>query len=351
MKRILFLMLTLSLLLTGCTLLDGEYHSVTPHAVDNSSQVLEGTTVSSYMELRDALVQMVLAGSTENTLYLFDIPAEELNRYMHTAIMHVQTATAVGAYAVEEIQYEAGAIGGREAVVIDISYLHGRQEIMRIKKVQTMNSMKVLIDAALNACDANVVIQVSQYDNLDVVQYVQDYVADNPQTCMEMPQVSVSVYPDLGFERVVDISFTYQTSRETLRNMQDSVQPIFSAAEMYVQGSEDAQQKYEQLYSFLMERFDYQYETSINPTYSLLRYGVGDCKAFASVYAAMCQKANMPCEVVVGTRNGEAWYWNMIKIGDTYHHLDLLASNEAGEFSPQTTEALSGYVWDYSMYP
>ena len=351
MKKTILLILALSLLLTGCTLLDGEYHSVTPHASDNSNQTLDGIVVSTYMELRDALVKMVLAGSTENTFYLMDISQENLDRYMYTAIMHVQSATAVGAYAVDEIQYEIGVNGGQDAVAVDVSYLHGRHEIMRIKKVQSMSSMKLLVNAALNACDPNVVIQVGRYENMDIVQYVQDYVTANPQTCMEMPQVSVSIYPDSGIERVLDITFTYQTSRDNLRNMQESVGPIFSAAEMYVQGSADFRQKYEQLYSFLMERFDYQYDTSINPTYSLLRYGVGDCKAFASVYAAMCQKANLPCEVVVGTRNGEAWSWNLIKLEDAYYHLDLLACNERGEFLPMTGEELSGYVWDYSMYP
>jgi hypothetical protein len=160
---------------------------------------------------------------------------------------------------------------------------------------------------------------------------------------MEMPQVSMSIYPDTGAERILDVSFTYQTSRETLRTMQDNVKPIFSAAEMYVQGSEDPRQKYEQLYSFLMERFDYQYDTSINPTYSLLRYGVGDCKAFASVYTAMCKKAKIPCEVVVGTRNGEAWYWNVLYTDGYYHHLDLIACAKVGKMELLQDQSLCIY--------
>ena len=39
--------------------------------------------------------------------------------------------------------------------------------------------------------------------------------------------------------------------------MQDMVLPIFQAAEAYVRDSESEDLKYEQLYAFLMERFDY----------------------------------------------------------------------------------------------
>ena len=44
-----------------------------------------------------------------------------------------------------------------------------------------------------------------------------------------------------------------------------------------------------------MERYDYRIETSITPAYSLLRHGVGDSRAFAVVYAAMCQQAGLEC--------------------------------------------------------
>ena len=165
---------------------------------------------------------------------------------------------------------------------------------------------------------------------------------------MEIPQVSVNIYPDSGEERVMEISFTYVNGRDSLRNMQSIVAPIFSAAELYVQGSEDNSQKYEQLYSFLMERFDYTIETSITPTYSLLRYGVGDSKAFALVYSAMCQNASLECRVISGTRNGEAYYWNQINYDGTEYHVDLLACNDLGEFAVMNPSEMPGYVWDYS---
>ena len=211
-------------------------------------------------------------------------------------------------------------------------------------------NLKKLIENALVACDPSVVIMVSEYENVDIIQFAQDFTDRNSHQCMEVPQVTATIYPDSGKERIVEVSFTYENSREVLRNMQDTVTPIFSAAKMYVQGSEDAQQKCEQLYSFLMERFDYQIDTSITPTYSLLRHGVGDSKAFAMVYAVMCQNADLECQVVTGTHDGEAYYWNLIRIDGVDYHVDLLACSAAEEFKPMVADEMIGYVWDYSLY-
>lgn len=350
MKKLMVPILLLVLLLGGCTWLDGEYHSVKPHASDGTKLSDDVVTVSGYNELRDALVEMVTSGKQSSTFYITGFDLEDVDQYMHTAIMHVFQNSAVGAYAVDEINFESGTSGGISAIAVDVTYIHGRQEILRIKNVTNMDGLKSMIRFAINNCDASTVIKVSEYEDLDVELYVQEYANANPHICMEIPQVTATAYPSQGKERVVEISFTYKTGRDTLRVMQNTVSPIFSAAELYVQGSEGEHQKYEQLYAFLMERFDYTIETSITPAYSLLRYGVGDSKAFAMVYSIMCQNADLSCQVVSGTRNGEAHYWNLIRFDDTDYHVDLLACSEIGEFTVMLAEEMSGYVWDYSVY-
>lgn len=351
MKKIILPILLMALLLSGCSAwLDGEYHSVKPHSSDGTKLSDDVVTVSGYIELRDALVDMVTSGKEQSTFYITGYGLEDVDQNMNTAIMHVFQNCAIGAYAVDDITFESGTSGGVAAIAVEVNYIHSRQEILRIKKVTNMEGAKARIAFAVNNCDASTVIKIEEYEDLDVELFVQEYAHANPHLCMELPQVTATVYPERGKERVLEISFTYKTSRDALRNMQNTVSPIFSAAELYVQGSEGESQKYEQLYSFLMERFDYQIETSITPTYSLLRYGVGDSKAFAMVYSIMCQNADLECQVVSGTRNGEAHYWNIIHYDDTDYHVDLLACNETGEFTVMIPEEMSGYVWDYSGY-
>ena len=133
--------------------------------------------------------------------------------------------------------------------------------------------------------------------------------------------------------------------------MQGQISPMFRSAVLYVSGDAEDNRKLSQLFSFLMERFDYKLETSITPSYSLLRHGVGDAKAFAVVYAAMCRAAGLNCQVVTGTRAGEPWYWNLVEDNGIYFHVDLLQSSADGAFTEKTDDMMAGYVWDYSEYP
>ena len=350
MKRIVLLILCISLILSGCTWMDGEYHSVKPHAADGMDVSDDVVMVSDYIQLRDALADMITSGRQESTFYFSGFDHKDVDQYMTAAIMYVQEDTAVGAYALEDITFESGNRGGVSAIAVTATYLYSRQELLRIKSVSDSDSAKSLLTAALRNCDNSLVIKIKDYKAMDITSFVQEYANANPHLCMEIPQVVSATYPAHGQERILEVFFTYQNSRETLKDMQETVLPIFQAAEVYVRDSDEDALKYEQLYAFLMERFDYKIETSITPVYSLLRYGVGDSKAIAMVYSIMCQNAGLRCEVVAGSKNGEAYYWNLIRIADKDYHIDLLKSSAAGEFTLMIPESMSGYVWDYSDY-
>ena len=132
--------------------------------------------------------------------------------------------------------------------------------------------------------------------------------------------------------------------------MQQQVQRIFASAQLYINSDASTAQKCAQLYTFLMERFDYTMQTSITPFYSLLNHGVGDQEAFATVYAAMCGQAGLDCRVVSGTRNGKSWYWNIVQEDGVNYHIDLLKCSESGSFRWQTEDMMEDYVWDYTAY-
>ena len=78
---------------------------------------------------------------------------------------------------------------------------------------------------------------------------------------------------------------------------------------------------------------------------------MGDAKAFAVIYAAMCREAGLECLTVSGTRWGEPWYWNMIEDNGKYYHVDLLRCSQDELFYERTDEEMEGYVWDYSAFP
>ena len=349
--KVIIPVLLLCVLCSGCSFwMDGSYVSVTPNRSQSANRTDEIALIATYQQVNEVLTEMVEDGIQEGIMHFTSITEEQVVYFMDTAISNVTHSNPIGAYAVNEITYDIGTNRGKQAIAFNITYNHNRSEILRIKKAETMEDVEVLIQNALNNCDSGTVLLVKNYRAQDLIQYVEDYVTEFPQSCMEMPQVSVSYFPELGQERVIEIVFTYQTSRDTLRSMHQSVSNVFKSAMYYIDAQAENSEKYSQLYSFLMERYDYKLDASITPSYSLLRHGVGDSKAFANVYGAMCRQVGLDCHTVAGTKDGEPWHWNVIMEDDSVYHLDLLACNAEGVFELKTAEEMAGYVWNYSEY-
>lgn len=338
--------------LGGCvSWMDGSYVSVTPYHGPSPQEDQKMLSASNYLQLRNVLVEMVESGRESGLISVSGMDSKLINPYMDQAITHVTRENPIGAYAVDQISYELGTTSGQNALAVSISYNHNRAEIRGIKECDSMEQVSKQVSLALNNCEAGVVLLVNRYQDTDFTQQVQDYANDYPEFVMELPQVTVNMYPDKGSVRLVELKFTYQTSRESLRDMQNRVKPLFDSARLYVSGDASAPEKYAQLYAFLMERATYEIQTSITPSYSLLHHGVGDSKAFAVVYAAMCRWAGLDCMVVSGTVDGEPGFWNIICCDGVYYHLDLLRCNENGKMNIWGDQQMQGYVWDYSAYP
>lgn len=352
MKRCIALLLVLCLTLSGCSWLDGNYVSVTPHQNQGSSPTGQIVEAENYLQLRRALEEMISSGTENLVIGVGEFGQDRVESSMDMAVRYVTSSYPIGAYAVEEISYEVGTNGGVPAVAVQVTYLHSRTEIQKIRNVVNMDAAKVLISSALTRYDTSLVMLINDYASTDIEQLVEDYAADNPSSVMETPEVVAEAYPDFGKVRVLELKFTYQSSRDSLRSMQEQVQRIFESAALYVSADAADSQKYAQLYAFLMERYpEYQIKTSITPAYSLLNHGVGDSKAFAVVFAEMCGQAGLDCQVVVGTKDGQPHFWNMVLDSGYHYHVDLLECWNQGGFRERTDDQMTSYVWDYSAYP
>lgn len=349
-RRLPALILALSLLLSGCSLFDGYYVSVTPYQQQSDPFQTEAISAQNYYQLRIALQNLVYAGTESSVIYIADYNSEAVQANLDDVITYVKNIYPLGAYAVKDIDYEIGIGSGKPAIALTITYNRSRGEIRRIRDVKNMEKAAQAVQEALQDYDTIVALKIEEYQEMDFAQLVADFSETHPELIMEAPAIAVDVFGN-GSSRVMEISFSYQTSRESLKQMKTQVQPIFDSASLYVSGAAQPKQKFSQLYSFLMERFDYTLETSITPAYSLLCHGVGDSRAFAITYAAMCRRAGLDCRIVTGTRNGEPWTWNMVRDGDSYYHVDLLRSSAHGRFSELLDSEMDGYVWDYSAYP
>lgn len=347
MRRVLSVILLLAMLLSmcGCSLFSETYVSQRPHQGNNHSNLSGQQMASSYPEIYAALASLVAQGEATGVIILTDVNEQVGRSYMQAAVKNVISRDPVGAYAVEDIQFDMGTNAGRMAVGVQIQYSRSRSDIVNIKSVKTMEEAESLIGQTLEQASDSVVFCVEQFQQLDFSALVQQYADTNAAMVMEIPQVMTAVYPHTGQNRLVELTFTYRNSQKDLLQMQALVRPVFTAAELYVQGENSARKKFQQLYSFLMERTDYKFRSSITPTYSLLQEGIGDSKAFACVYAAMCRQAGLECRTVTGTRNGIEWSWNRVVISNRVYYIDLIDAEQTGRFYLRTASEMSGYAW------
>lgn len=349
MKKRLFAALICGVcLFSGCSrYYNGSYSSVKPHVQPQTPVTAQTLSASNQQELQEQLEKLISSAKSEGVIYVDSYDQDRVHGDMQQICQRITQEYSIAAYALEGISYELGKSNGQSALSLMIRYAKSPAEILGIRTVSNMDVAADQIRNAMARCDVGLVLRVSDYEQQDYLQIVENYAMDNPQLVMELPQVSWKVYPEEGKDRVLELFFTYQTSRDALRSMQEKVEPFFASAVLYVSGDASHQEKFSQLYSFLMERYDYKYDTSITPAYSLLRHGVGDSRAFAMVYAAMCRQAELECIVVSGTKDGESHYWNIICRDEAYYHVDLLS----GSYQEMQDEKMVGYVWDYSAYP
>lgn len=343
MKRLIITILGFCILLTGCSsLFDGSYVSVTPHE-NRSPKTGAQTYAANYEQLYTALKKMVTNSDTKHSITIKDFPKDKLNTDIKKATDNLVKNDPIANYCVDSINWKVlnGAV-----LNVDITYTHPQSELRQMRRVTNVAQAEEALCAAMNRCDTDLLLLVDTYTETDFVVLAENYAIRNPHWVMEMPKITVNLYPSDGKSRVVELNFSYQSNRTMLRSMQSQVQPIFESAALYVSGNAEDSVKYSQLYSFLTERYEYKLERSITPAYSLLCHGVGDSRAFASVYAAMCREAGLFCRVVSGTYQGNRRYWNMVCDNDTYYHVDLLK----GSFMECTDEEMGDYVWDYSAY-
>lgn len=347
-RRLIALVLLVAML-SGCGWMDGSYVSVTPHQVGvGQGSQSSVRSLRNYTELRGALVGLIDRGATEGLFSLAEYPKEDVVKDMDRAIAYATGSYSLGAYAVDAIDYDFGTGLGASALSVDISYRRTREQIESIRSVRGIAGAREEVEAALDECLDTLVLQESAYKEADFGAMVRDYAIRNPDRVMELPSINVRIYPDRGNIRVVELSFRYKTDRQTLRNMREQVEPVFSSAVLYVTGQGSDWTKFSQLHTFLMERFDYQIGSSVTPAYSLLCEGIGDSRAFAQVYAVMCSRIGLEAQVISGTKDGEVWYWDLIKIDGAWYHVDLLGTKW---FEPMIDERMTGYEWDREAYP
>lgn len=210
MKRFIAVLLAaVCLLISGCgSWMDGSYVSIKPHMSQKDDDGQDVEWISNGEQLYEAIRYMVNRGTSDDVFFIRDYSENAVSVDMVQARYKIMNSDPIGAYAVLDIQYEMGINGGQSTLAVSIEYSHQRSEILLIQKVWGTELARNAIVSALSQMDTELVFYVENYQATDFAQIVEDYAQENPDVVIEIPQVSVSVYPDKGESRVVELNFT-----------------------------------------------------------------------------------------------------------------------------------------------
>ena len=348
MKKLLSALVLVSVFLTGCV--SNSYLSVTPHSSARAEST-DAITVENYHELRSALVQQVDLHTTRFSMITYSY-AGDVEADLANAVDYVCHSYPIGAYAVQDLEYDLAQVASYYQIEVSLTYSRSIWELEKIQEIR-MENLDDAISAALGASDGQQVLMISAYRDTDFAAYCADYAARNPETVMQTPAVTYSVWPDSGSVRSVELHYAYADTRYTLQQMRSQVDEILSAADVYVGYGRTQAETVELLHSFLAERFVYQPGTTDTPAYSMLCEGISDSQTYAEIFRILCQRAGITCYAVDGLKNGQLYKWNILELDGRFYHADPYAAELAGLVQlPLYTDAeMTAYVWDQSAYP
>ena len=364
MKRTLILAVLL-LLTTGCSsLYPSEYVSVKEHeapfAYRETTSLPETTeqeseesikTVSRASDIRDAIQELVVNGLESGQFRLKDYAGNvesDMKNMFNTLLSNSPKYT----YAMDHFDWNIRNDLSGVLVSVELKLRLTPQELQNIQSRLFPEPAMRDIYKALREQATSFTVQVSGYQETDFNALLDSYILHHPDQIVEAPGISVAVYPpDRGSVRVVELHFVYHTDRDTLARRREDTDSFFKLLYDQINSEQSAQELVETIYKYLVPGIGY--ESSENATvYTQVVQKVGSSRTMASVAEYLCNHTGAACEIVIGERDGEPWYWNRILSDGQWRSFDLHAAALSGE-PPVLLPAseMTGYTWDAEQYP
>lgn len=311
--------------------------------------------IRNYSALRAAILELI-ENHEEQGFFRFGSYSGSLIDDLAAVCVEIKNEDPLGAYAVEDIDYDTSRIVSYYTSEISISYKKTAEEIEQIRSVSGLGEFGSFIREIMAGYAEKSVVRVysSVIDEQYIIELVEDIYYDEPLLSVVRPTVRVKAYPNDGAERIYEISLDYGYDAQTLSEMGarlserveefstglgdgDTLALAMGCARQLAELDEEDGRKY----SFA------------GTAYGTLIEGSNDAEGLAMAYKALCDELDIYCRVVRGQRSGEnlsSHTWNIIGIGDDYYHVDISRFMEM-IFLLSDEEMWSEYYWNRDDYP
>ena len=354
MRRICAAALLAALLtLSGCSaMLERSWQVVTSHpehpATADDSGVLKA---ESYQDLVNDILYFVDQGIESGVIRLVNY-TRDVESDLNSACLEVARDAPIGAYAVDFIKYDYTPVVKYYEANITISYRRTTEQIRAIQNVTGSSAIRAELRDALLSFAPEAVLHIGYFNEDEdyIASLIQQAYYDAPAAAFGMPEYTISLYPETGSERIVEILLTYPDAPETLLRQSAQLQQQAGQLAAPLWGL-PADETASALHALLRQRVEPVTDVpGCSTTYSALMENRADSEGLALAFQLLAQQLELESSLVRGTLDGAAHFWNVVALGDgTYRHLD--PSMESGDLL--TDEALSalGYDWDREETP
>lgn len=350
------LIIALALSLTACaSIFNGDYFSSSSYDPPAADTYYEGATeVSSYVQLTIAINNLVAEHGERRLLHFTSSYPGDIAEDLASACREVRDETALGAYSVDYISYDLDRIVAYYEAEVYVYYKRTAAEMEDMISVNTPAELRDSIRKALADMSAELVAVVgaSNMDEAAVLKLVDSAYFSDPLACVERPEAAVNVYTGGGFQRIVEIRFSYGATPTALMSRRSVLENALEQLAGSVT-AEGAAYRAMQALTVLTAGCAHD-ETAPGTLWSALMAGESNSEGMAAAYKALCDMAGVECMVVEGRLDREEHYWNIITVEGSGYHVDPSRAMELGfgnTFLMNDAQMWGSYWWDDQDYP
>ncbi len=346
-KRCLALCLAGCLALSGCnSMLVREFVSVEPHK-ENITAAEDPSTLQAqnYQELLSAILYLVTQHVESGVIRLSNYPGD-VSADLTAACLEAVQEDPLGAYSVDYIKHDVNRILSYYEARLTLSYQRTAEEVGKIVSVTGSGAIKDELRETLSRFATDTTLRISYFAEDE--SYIHHLVAlayySVPQAAFGLPDVTMSLYPESGIQRIVELKLTYPLEEEELLQKQEAL--MARVEELLPKGMPATARE---VYDLLVEQVELTREDGFSTAYAALMEGKADAQGLALAYQLLCDQAGLPCTVVLGNEESQQKFWNIVTTDQGSRHVDCSQPDRFGLTDRQLFE-LGGYVWDNS-YP
>lgn len=349
-KTALALLCVLCLVLSGCTsLLSREYSYSAAHTeypVSDQSAVLQA---ENYQGLVNAILYFITDHRETGIVHLTYLKdANRVEAALNTACREVLSEDPLGAYAVEDIQYEVEARTSYCEVTVTITYAHTEEEVAAIAPLAGSSAIRQTVSAALSSFADECVFRISYFtgDAESLRELVHQTWLDTPLALVK-PEVGITLYPDSGTNRIVELTLDWPESAQVLTQRSAALEQ--QALEL-LERAAIVSQKFTPLSLLSSLKWASIYDPGgKDSAYAALVEGRGNSQGYTQALRLLCQLSDLETTVVEGRFHGEQRCWLIVSTSEGYRHLDPTQTQP--EYATDAAFAEAGYTWEPGRYP